>query len=106
MLDNIKITIVRYDEEHHNILVKFSDGVDETPVYNFQPYKYDLNLSPSDLLKKIGLSGVEMLKDIKNKKTYSSNSEFVDEIKTFVNNPQTFTISELYSVEETFEVSI
>jgi len=104
MSDNIIVTIVSYDDDH-NMHVKFSDGVDETPIYNFQPYTFDSSISTSDILKKISLAGINALKDIKNKKTFNNKFSHVNEFKSLVGKPQTYSISEL-SANNSYEISI
>ena len=104
MSDNIIVTIVSYDDDH-NMHVKFSDGVNETPIYNFQPYIFDSSFSTTDILKKISVAGVNALNDIKNKKSFNNKISHISEFKTLIGKPQTYSISEL-TANNSYEISI
>lgn len=105
MIDNVTVTIVSYDADNHNMHVKFSDGTNETPVCNFHAHALGGNTTAQDILKKIGLAGASMLNTMKAKQEYSANTALVQSVQSYVNNPQTFSVADLQTVE-TFEVSI
>jgi len=113
-MNTLKMKIIGYEEDSYSLIVSFASDETASPdpssyaAYSYQPMSMWPDITDaSELIKRIGQSGLHMADQQRIKEQFVANETLVNNLKSFVGQEISYSISDLTNTETyTNEVQI